>query len=397
MSRHTLLLSAAAGLASIASCGGGGGGNTEPDAPDVVAFDRRAMLAHLADNLWIPTYDRAATDAAALKTAIDAYCTALAGGTDDPAAARAAWATAMDSWEYADAVGVGPAEANSETVRNRIYAWPLFAPCSVDQDVLVRWQTPASYDVTTRLDNARSLTAIEYLLFYTGTVSNCAIAPVGWDALGADRVKARCALAADIAGDVATQTEALAAAWRPATGNYRDQLALAGTSGSAIATEREAVNMVSDGLFYVDKMVKDMKVGEAAGIVMNACGTVQEPCVREVEHRFADHASASIRINLRALRAAFTGVTATAEGPSFDDYLSAVGAGDVATGMIVEIDEAIAAADALPDSFLGALTDSRPAVVAVHTATKAITDDLKSQFLTVLGLDIPDDVAGDND
>ena len=35
--------------------------------------------------------------------------------------------------------------------------------------------------------------------------------------------------------------------------------------------------------------------------------------------------------------------------------------------------------------------------VAVHTTTKAVTTDLKTQFLTVLGLDIPDDVAGDND
>ncbi|HUQ04050.1 MAG TPA: imelysin family protein [Kofleriaceae bacterium] len=397
MSRRPRLLCAVAALASIAACGGGGGGGGEPDAPDVVAFDRRAMLAHLADNLWIPTYDRAATDAAAMKTAIDAHCAALDGGTDDPAAARAAWVDAMDAWEYAEAIGVGPAESNLEAIRNRIYGWPLFAPCSVDQDVLVRWQTPASYDVTTRLDNARSLAAIEYLLFNTSATSNCPITPVGWDALGADRPRARCALAAAIAADVAATTDALAAAWRPGGGNFRDQLALAGTSGSSIETEREAVNMVSDGLFYVDKMVKDMKLGESAGIVMNSCGTVEEPCVREVEHRFADHATPAIRVNLRALRAGFTGTTATVDGPGFDDYLTAVGAGEVATRMIVDLDEAIAAADALPDSFLGALTGSRPAVVAVHSATKDLTDDLKSQFLTVLGLDIPDDVAGDND
>lgn len=368
----------------------------DPDAADV-SFDRRAMLAHLADNLWIPTYERAATDAAAMKTAIDAYCTALDGGTDDPAAARAAWATAIDTWEYADAIGVGPSEANGQTIRNRIYAWPLLAPCTIDQDVIVRWNTPASYDVTTRLDNARSLAAIEYLLHYTSTTSSCPITPPAWDALGADRPRARCVLAAAIAADVVAQTEALAAAWRPAGGNYRDQLALAGTSGSAIATEREAVNMASDGLFYVDKMVKDMKLGEAAGIIVNSCGTVELPCPREVEHRFADHATAAIRINLRALRAAFTGTTATADGPSFDDYLGAVGAGDVATRMVGEIDAAIAAADALPTSFLTALDTNRPAVVAVHAETKAFTDDLKSQFLTVLGLDIPNDVAGDND
>jgi hypothetical protein len=119
--------------------------------------------------------------------------------------------------------------------------------------------------------------------------------------------------------------------------------------------------------------------------------------LREVEHRFADRATPALRVNLRALRAAFTGATATVDGPSFDDYLVAVGAADVASRMTGEIDAAITAADALPESFVTALADDRPAVVALHTATKAITDDLKTQFLTVLGLDIPDDVAGDND
>ncbi len=380
--------------AALAGCGGTTTG--DPDAAEI-AFDRRAMLAHLADNLWIPTYERAAADAAAMRTAIDAHCTALEAGTDDPMAARAAWAAAIDAWEYADAISIGPAAQDDDTLRNRIYAWPLMAPCTIDQDVIVRWTTPGAYDVTTRLDNARSLAAIEYLLFNTSSVSSCPIAPVGWDALAADRPRARCALAAAIAADVATQAAALATAWRPAGGNYRDQLVLAGTAGSAITSEREAVNMASDGLFYLDRMVKDMKLGEAAGITINACGVIEEPCLREVEHRFADRATPAIRINLRAMRAAFTGTTTTTDGPSFEDYLVAVGAPDVAARMTAEIDTAIVAADALPDGFIAALSADRAAVVAVHTATKTVTNELKSQFLTVLGLDIPDDVAGDND
>ncbi|HVK72023.1 MAG TPA: imelysin family protein [Kofleriaceae bacterium] len=385
--------------AVLGGCGGGGGGDGGPDAAPV-NFDRRALLANLADHQLIPTYERFATEAAALVTAIDAHCAALDGGGDgatELAAARTAWATAIDTWEHADAVLVGPAAATDKTLRNRIYAWPLFAPCSIDMDVVARWSSPASYDVATRFDNARSLAAVEFLLFNTADAHNCPIAPAGWDALGASRAKARCGLAGAIARDVAAQATALATAWRPDGGNYRDQLVLAGTSDSAIVSEREAINMVSDGLFYVDKMVKDMKLGEAAGITINACGTVEEPCLREVEHRFADRSSAAIRANLRALKAAFTGTTETSDGPGFDDYLSAVGATHIAEEMTADIDAAIAAADALPDGFIAALTGDRPRIVALHAATKDITDDLKTQFLTVLGLDIPDDVAGDND
>jgi hypothetical protein len=144
-------------------------------------------------------------------------------------------------------------------------------------------------------------------------------------------------------------------------------------------------------------MVKQMKLAEAAGIAVNACQTVEEPCVREVELRFADRSTFAIRHNLAAFRAVFTGTTASTDGPGFDDFLIALGHSDVAARMTASIDAAVAKADALPDSFLGALANDYAAVAATHTALKAVTDDLKSQFLTLLALEIPDDVATDND
>jgi hypothetical protein len=93
----------------------------------------------------------------------------------------------------------------------------------------------------------------------------------------------------------------------------------------------------------------------------------------------------------------FTGTTPAGDGPAFDDFLIAVGSSDVATRMTASLDNAIAKANALPDSFLGALSTNYQAIVATHAAVKLFTDDLKSQFLTVLALEIPDDVAADND
>jgi hypothetical protein len=150
-------------------------------------------------------------------------------------------------------------------------------------------------------------------------------------------------------------------------------------------------------MFYVDLMVKGMKLAEAAGIAVNACQTVQTPCEREVELRYADRSTFAIRANLVALREAFTGTTVSSTGPGFDDFLIALGHQDVADRMTASLDGAITAANALPDSFLSALSTSYSQVVATHAATKAFTDDLKSQFLTLLALEIPDDVATDND
>jgi predicted lipoprotein len=299
----------------------------------------------------------------------------------------------MDEWEVLEAVQVGPASADNGALRGRVYGWPLLAPCTIDQDVVKRWTTPSSYDVNAVLDNARSLAALEYLLHYTSAVSSCPITPAGWDplaAVAADLARARCELAAVVAADVRAHAAQLATAWSPSGGNYIATL--------AALPERDAVNMISDSLFYVDRMVKDMKLGESAGIVINSCGTVEEPCLREMEHRFADRGTQAVRINLRALRSVFTGTaSASADGLGFEEYLIAVGAPDVAARMTANLDAAVAAADALSDSYTAALTTDRAGVVATHAAIKLVTNDMKSQFLTVLGLDIPDDIAADND
>jgi hypothetical protein len=85
------------------------------------------------------------------------------------------------------------------------------------------------------------------------------------------------------------------------------------------------------------------------------------------------------------------------DGPGFDDFLVAVGHPELGDSMVADLDGAIAKANALPDSFLGALASNYAAIVETHAAIKLFTNDLKSQFLTVLALDIPDDVASDND
>lgn len=383
-------------LLFVVACGGNGGDDTPPvpDAP-TDGFDRNAMLAHLATNVLLPMQTEFETAAAALPGAIDAYCDAVeanaVGATRD--AAKTAWIAAVDRWQRADALLVGPAQMDNKTLRDRIYGWPLLATCSLDRDTASRFADPASYDVSTKLVNARSLAAIEYLIYVDSPDHTCLQLPVGWNALGASLPAARCRLAEAIALDVAAQATILETAWRADGGNFVGELANAGTSGSSITSAQAAANLISDSMFYSDKMIKDMKLGETSGITINVCGTVGEPCLREVEHPISDRASFAIRANLRSLRSGFTGD----DGLGFDDFLTGVGHPDVAASITADLDAAVAAADALPDSFLTALSSDYAKVVAAHAAVKKITDDLKTQFLTLLNLEIPDDVATDND
>lgn len=397
---------AAVAVAAVAGCGGG------PSSPDAAAdgFDRSAMLAHLGQKVLLPIQEAFADRAAALPPAIEAYCSALDAGPPGTTleAARAAWRDAMDGWQAADALLVGPAAMDQKTLRERIYAWPLLSTCGLDRDTASSWADPASYDVSTKLANVRSLAAVEYLLHTAATAHSCATEPPGWGALGADLPRARCRLALKIAADVAVQGAAVRDAWRATGGDFAGELARAGQAGSSIRSAHEGVNRVSDAMFYVDAMVKDMKLGEPAGLTVNACGTVEAPCLRELELGSSDRAAFAIRTNLTALRQVFTGTAPAGDGPGFDDFLRALGQGELADQMTAALDDAVARANALPDSLRGALTTDRdgdadidtadyPEILAAHAAVKRFTDDLKSQFLTVLALDIPDEVATDND
>ncbi len=386
------VISAAA--VALAACGGGS--TAEPSD----RFDRNGLLTHLGQNVIAPIYAEAAARAAELPPALGAYCDALDAEAEIEAAqrtARGAFGRAMDAWQRAEMVLVGPAAMDDRTPRNYIYGWPLLAPCELDRDVASRWADPASHDVARELVNARSLAAVEYLLYPQSDQHSCVAVPPGWDSLGAALPRARCRLAQALALDVAAQTAALHQAWRADGGNYVGALAQAGLPGSSLSSAHVAVNLVSDAMFYVDRMVKDMKLAEAAGIAVNACDAVQTPCLREVELRFSDRATLAIRQNLLVLREVFTGTVAGAQGPGFDDFLVAVGHAELAERMVGNLEVALARAAELPETFVGALASDYAKVVALHAAVRVFTDDLKSQFLTVLALEIPDDAATDND
>lgn len=378
----------------------GCGGETKrtPDAaPD--GFDRSAMLGHFAHEILLPMQTAFAAKAAALPAAIDAYCDALDAGAAGTTleSARSAWAQTIDLWQRAEAVLIGPAAMDTKALRSKIYAWPSIATCSIDFNTAAHWSDPASFDITTKLINVRSLSAIEYLLHPPNDNHTCSTTPQGWDALGADVPRARCRMAEVIAKDVAAQAANLESQWQPSGGDYANILANAGQSGSPFATAHEAVNVVTGGVFYVDYVVKDMKIAEPAGITDNTCGTVGSPCLLELELPFSDRTTYAVRANLAALREIFTGTTPTADGPGFDDFLRAVGHPDVADRMTASLDAAIAAAAQLPTSFTGALTSDYTKVVAAHDAVRTFTTDLKSQFLTLLALELPKDVPTDND
>lgn len=374
-----------------ATVGPGGGGE-----PQSIT---RAMVLDTAAKCAVSLYADAATRADELSVAASAYADDPSDETRD--AARVAWREAIAAWQQAEILRVGPAgpvsTPSGQGLRDYVYSWPLVSRCLVEQTLVNEGYASDDFQ-DDALINIRGLAAAEYLLFFEPEENACgpnsSINTSGsWASiLGAELTARKQRYAAVVASDVAFQVKGLHAAWSPDGGDFGATLASAGQSDSPFKSDQAALNALSDGMFYIEREVKDMKLGRPLGKVECA----EASCPAAVESQYARVARDHIKNNLIGFQRVFEGCTEAADG--FDDLLRGVGAADLANDMSSSIQGAITAADALSTSDLvAALSEERDKVEALHAAVKKVTDLLKTDFVTVLDLDKPIIVEGDND
>ena len=150
-----------------------------------------------------------------------------------------------------------------------------------------------------------------------------------------------------------------------------------------------ALNAVFDALFYLEVLTKDRKLVQPLG--GGDCGEAN--CPDDVEGLTSGSGGLWIAANLRGFRTLFTG----ADGTGMDDLLVDVGHGDLAYQLVVDVDAAIVAAEAVDPDLATLVEDDPDAVQDVHDAVKKVTDVLKGDLATVLALEIPSEASGDND
>lgn len=334
-----------------------------------------------------------------------ASSTALAQSSDEATAlgARAAWRASMASWQRAEPLGFGPAARagapGARDLRDGIYIFPLANYCQVDQRIVE--QSYSNADFATSLASTRGLSALEYLLFNASSGNACLEAlsinaSGAWAALGDQIWQRRADYAERAAHAVLERAQLLSEAWQPARENFLAQLTSAGQGSATFSSTQQAFNAISEGLFYIEKEVKDWKLGWPLGLVPD-CVNAPAPCPTEVESRYAAASTDHLRQNLVGFRRVFQGCGPDYTGLGFDDWLVEVGAADLALAMVQATGAAQAAVEALDPPLEQAMLLDPSRVRALHTAIKAITDPLKTEFVTVLNLDLPKVAEGDND
>jgi uncharacterized protein len=359
----------------------------------------------------MPAFSRAALREVAADCAIWQYCQvenavttlhdAVTALRDDPsdaarAAAQEAWHHAMQRWSVAELFQFGPAGSKVESagrdpihgqgVRDFIYAWPVVGRCRVEEQVFGRGYAESWAQVQI---SGRGLFGLEYLLFYRGADHGCSPNSAtgrGWQTLDpAALTHAKLDYAIALSADVLGQVHSLREAWSPEGGNFRQTL----IDAKGYEGEQQALNVIAWSLLYIEKEVKDWKVGIPAGM------TLTSP-VSLAEGTYALSGISSIRENLRGFRALFQGCGEHGAGLGFDDWLNDAGQDQLARDMLAALDGAQAAADAFPPLEQA----SKRELEALYQALRSLTALLKADFFgpgSTLNLKLPAGVASDTD
>ncbi len=402
MTRSISLFVGLCSVLALTGCGDddAGGSDAAPDTTDIQG-DRRAVVASIAENAILPAMQDFARAAAGLATAAETFSDTP---TDDAArgAVQMRWVAANRAWQRVEMMQVGPAGRLDLTMagedrRDAIYSWPTVNRCRVDQELVEQaYLDPAAF--ASEAPNVRGLDALEYLLFRDNvfaeaTQNSCSdMSRINTDGLWTEVVpvllERRAAYAKTAAQMVQDDADALVARWEGADGFL---LEFTTEDGSVYRSAQEGLNAISDALFYLDKETKDMKIADPAGLRECASG-----CEEGREFSAAPASLGSVAQNLRGFRAVFTG----GDELGFDDLLDMLDQDALRAEMLTDIDDAIARADLLAsnhETLATALESDRDGVLALHADIVRITTNLKTQFLTVLDLELPDRAEGDDD
>ena len=370
------------------------------------------LLNNLATNIFIPNYTNVVNSAGALASesgALETYCSSI-GTTNEATAladAQSAWRSVMADIQATELHALGPAIANGETLRKRMLSFSegTLSTCGIDEIAVLA--SESDFNISSRASNQLGMGAAGYLLFNENLNHSCStLVPTTaeWNALSEnDRKAARCEAAKVIVSDVKNAAEAIQTAWSASGGNFIAEFTAEGTSG-------EYLQETSDALFYIEVGGKDKKLAIPLGL--RTC--TNNSCPETVESKYSKNSLQNIRDNAVSFLEIFEG----GAGRGFDDVISEAGFSEVNQSMQTAVADVIAAIDSigtpLYDQALSIDSSSKatsctnafsnPGTIDVDLPAcslnglmKRITDLMKIDFVTIVGVNLPSGVQSDND
>lgn len=390
----------AAFLVLLSGCSENGEGGGDTPSPTGSTHARQQLLASVVDRAILPSLSLLVTETRKLS---DAAATWAQSPADAAArtSAQNAFVVASAALQRVEPMQMGPGGAvdsfvGGEGLRDELYSWPIVSACRVDQETVRAEYGDAGF-FTSRLSNVYGLDALEYLLYAEGEDNACPASQT-INASGSWRTlvgmpgalpQRRAEYAAAVARQLAQDAVRLESAW---TGGFAAEVKAAGEEGSRFSTTQGAVDGLFAAIFYLERAVKDTKLGSPMGITA-ACMTPSCPDI--VESRHARLSLEWVRANLEGFGRIFLGGEDAATAYGFDDLLTASGFEALATTMR----EQLVAAQSAAEAATGPMQDTleTPSTRAVHARVDELARNLKTQFVSALALRVPNEGAADND
>lgn len=394
------LIGVVASTAVLSSCGGNSKGGDPND-----SLDRHALLQSWAQAVLAPSYTAFATEARALQEAVETYQDAVASASETQEqallAAQTAWREAMVGWQQLELMQVGPSGSSGPTgfkggqdLRDEIYSWPTVSPCRVDQELVAAGYENSEFFGSNTV-NAYGLDALEYLLFNESLEHTCPVQAEldeGWSQLTEAQIRERrSSYALRLTEYVVQVAESLEVLWNDGNSGFVVQFTQPGMGDSVYDDTRCAIDEVFAALFYIELTVKDHKLGIPVGVRAECAAAA---CPEAVESPWASHGKQNLLANYQGFELLFWGRDGS---QGFDDLLVNVNATDLLARIRTQFDAAKNAVEAIPGSLEQAVVEEHEVALKAHTELRALTDIIKTEFVSTLNLRVPAEGAGDND
>lgn len=348
------------------------GNDTPAPTTDTDGMDRKAVLTHLADQIIIPSYDNFKGKFDAMHAATDAFV--AQPDQTKLTALRKAWVEAYTEWQKVEIFEIGPAEVQTLRFYFNIY------PASI-QGIESNIADPAS-DLELPTSFARQgFPALDYLLNGVGTTDEAIVA---YYTTG-PQASARRAYLKRITTRMNSLISKVISEWK---GGYRDSF----VNKTGLDISSSTSNLVNSFIMHYERYLRSGKFGIPSGAMLN--GVVAPEKVEAYYKK--DISTILARTAHQAVVDFFNGKSVkTGEvGPSFNSYLTALGAKDSSTGKTLAqlINEQFAVSksrmDGLSPNLYQEIKSNKAAVQGVYTEMQKAVRMLKVDMASAMSITI---------
>lgn len=340
-----------------------GGNNTDN-------YDRKAMLTNYADNYVVPAYNALQQRLASLQTAAAAF-------TTNPDAAsllslQNSWADACRSWQKADLLEFGPAEAAS--LRMYLNTYPVTIS-KVNGNIASGVYNLEEFGNK----DAQGFAALDYLLNGLAASSADILIYYTTDPQAAARRK----YLNDVVTFMKTKVDGINSEWN---GSYRNTFINSTGTDVSSSTSR----MVNAFVLYYERYLRSGKIGLPVGAMTGTAA----PQLTEAYYK-ADLSKELAQIAFESVEAFYQGKSydGSADGPGMYDYLKALGTKDnngtlMADVIVAEMGQAHTGIQGLGNNIRTAVQNNRPAVLVVYQELQDVVPLLKVDMVSAFGISI---------